>query len=59
MSIALNISDKKVGKSRSRSVGKCFGLIEIVPVLGSIIIFWSPESVPEIIRPLEDPGAAI
>ena len=59
MSIALNISDKKVGKSNNRKVGRCFGFIEMVPVVGSITMFWRPESVPDITRPLDEPGAAM
>ena len=39
MSIALNISDKKVGKSSRRRVGRWRGLIDIVPVVGSITMF--------------------
>ena len=35
-SMARNIRDKKVGKSRSLSVGRCLGLIEIAPVVGSM-----------------------
>ena len=59
MSTARNIRDRKVGKSRRRSVGRCRGFNEMEPVLGSIIIFCSPESVPERIKPLEEPGAAM
>ena len=59
MSMALNISDKKVGKSSKRRVGRCRGLIDMVPVWGSITMFCSPESAPEITSPFEDPGAAI
>ena len=36
MSIARNMSERKVGKSRSRRVGRCLGLIEMAPVAGSI-----------------------
>ena len=35
-SMARNIRDKKVGKSRSLSVGRCLGLIEMAPVVGSM-----------------------
>lgn len=56
--MALNINDKKVGKSSSFSVGRCFGFSEIDPVTGSITIFCSVESGPEMMIPLVDPGAA-
>ena len=58
MSIALNIRDRKVGKSRRRRVCRCLGLIEIDPVVGSMTIFCRLDSGPEIIIPLADPGAA-
>ena len=38
MSIVLNINDKNVEKSSSLRVGRCFGLIVMAPVDGSIII---------------------
>ena len=59
MSIARNISERNVGKSRSFKVARCFGLMEIVPVVGSITMFCSPESVPEMIMPFVVPGAAM
>ena len=36
MSIARNMRDKKVGKSRRRRVGRCLGFMEMVPVAGSM-----------------------
>ena len=59
MSMARNISDRNVGKSSSLRVGRCLGFIEMVPVVGSITIFWRPESEEEITMPLVEPGAAI
>ena len=59
MSVARNISERNVGKSRSFRVARCFGLIEMVPVVGSMTMFCRPESVPEIIMPFVVPGAAI
>ena len=59
ISIARNIKDRNVGKSNNRRVGRCRGFIEIVPVAGSIIIFCSPESEPEMTKPFEEPGAAM
>ena len=59
MSIARNIRDRKVGKSSRRRVGRCLGLIEIAPVVGSITMFCRPESLEEMIIPLVEPGAAM
>ena len=59
MSMARNISDRKVGKSRSRRVGRWRGRTDMVPVVGSSTIFWRPESGPVRTIPLAEPGAAI
>ena len=59
ISIARNIRERKVGKSRRRSVGRCRGLIEMVPVVGSITIFCMPVSALAITMPLVEPGAAM
>ena len=58
-SMARNIRDKKVGKSRSLSVGRCLGLIEMAPVVGSMTMLWRAVSAPEMIIPFVVPGAAI
>ena len=59
ISIARNISERNVGKSSKRRVGKCRGFMEIVPVVGSIIMFCRPVSEPEMTSPFEEPGAAM
>lgn len=58
-SMARNIKDRKVGKSRSLRVGRCLGLIEIAPVVGSMTMLWRVESAPEMMIPLAVPGAAM
>ena len=59
MSIVRNIRERNVAKSISRRAGKCFGLIEIDPVSGSITMLWSVASdPPATTMPFVDPGAA-
>ena len=58
MSIARNINERNVGKSRRRSVGRCLGLIEIEPEIGSMNILCRLESAPAITMSLVEPGAA-
>ena len=59
MSMARNIRERKVGKSSSLRVERCLGLMEMVPVAGSITIFCRPESAPDMMMPLVVPGAAM
>ena len=59
MSIARNISERNVGKSSKRKVGRCRGFIDIVPVVGSMVIFCIPVSAEDIMMPLVEPGAAM
>jgi hypothetical protein len=59
ISVALNIKDKNVWNSRSRSVAMCFGLTIIVPVLASITIRCIPLAKSLMIMPREEPGGAM
>ena len=59
MSIARNINDKKAEKSKSRRVGRCFGLIEMVPVTGSMTICCMLDAGLDTMMPREEPGAAM
>ena len=59
ISIVLNIRDKKAEKSSSLSVGRCFGFRVMAPVVGSIIICWSPDIEEDTTIPRVEPGEAI
>ena len=57
--MARNIKERKVAKSMSRNVGKCFGLKEIAPVAGSMTMVWRVASEPpDTTMPFVEPGAA-
>ena len=59
ISMALNMSERMVGKSSNFKVGRCFGLREMVPVVGSMTMFCRLESAPVMTIPFVEPGDAI
>ena len=59
ISMVRNIKERNVEKLSKRRVGRCLGLREIAPVIGSIIICCSPVADADTMMPLVEPGAAI